>query len=101
MTSKRHQRRLALVAPTPSPTVQPPPAAPATPTQAYGWRPERAAEQIPTDPYENWLRYQAKSILGRDASLEEARELFSRIDIHTRQPIQAAKLPWWRRLLGA
>ena len=101
MPEKHTRRRLALVAAPPPPTVLPPPAAPATTTQAYGWQPERAREQIPADPYENWLRYQAKSYLGRDASLEEARELFSRIDIHTRQPIQEAKLPWWRRLLGA
>lgn len=101
MPTKRQQRRLALVAPTPSPTAPRPAAAPPSYAQAYGWRPERAREQIPADPYENWLVYQAKSYLGRDASVEEARELFSRIDVHTRQPIQEAKRPWWRRLLGA
>ena len=87
MTQKR-QRRLKLVAPTPSPSVQPLSASPPAATQEYGWRPEQAKKQIPTYPHENWLCYQARSYLGRDVGIDEAKELFSRIDINTRQPIQ-------------
>lgn len=89
MTRKQQQQRFTLVAPTPSPTVQSLSASPPATTQAYGWRNEQVREQIPTYPHENWLIYQAKSYLGRDVSIDEAKELFSRIDINTRQPIQS------------
>lgn len=68
--------------------------------ELYVWRPDRARDQIPIYPHETWLRYQAASFLGRPATLAEAQELFSRIDVNTRQPIQPAPpRRWWHRLL--
>ena len=94
----RKQRRLTLVTADLRPQASPAP--PAAPKQLYAWRPDHARYQIPIDPHETWLRYQAASYLGRPASLEEAQELFSRIDVHTRQPIQPAPpRRWWHRLL--
>ena len=65
------------------------------------WQAEHAREQISERPIDNWLRYQAQSFLGRPVTIEEARELFSRIDVNTRQPIEHRKTPWWVKLLGA
>ena len=94
----RKQRRLTLVTTNLRPQASPAPAPPAK--APYAWRPDRARDQIPIDPHETWLRYQAASYLGRPATFEEAKELFSRIDVHTRQPIQPAPpRHWWHRLL--
>jgi len=98
----RKQRRLALVTTSIRPealsvtkTQQ------ATKSNQHSWQPARACDQIPVDPHETWLRYQAASVLGRPASYEEAKELFSKIDVHTRQPIQPERpLTWWRKLLS-
>ena len=96
----RKQRRLSLVTTPACPDTLPtPPPAPEQ-NDYYGWRPTNARDQIPVDPHETWLRYQAASYLGRPATIEEARELFSRIDVHTRKPIQPAPpRRWWHRLL--
>lgn len=46
------------------------------------------------DHYETWMLSQAQSYLGRQAvTLEEAKELFKKIDITTRQPIPEAGQP--------
>lgn len=45
------------------------------------------------DPYETWLQYQAKSYTGQNCTVEEARELFSRVDVSTRQPFETAEKP--------
>lgn len=93
----RKQRRLTLVTTNLRPQASP---APAPQKEPYAWRPANARDQIPVDPHETWLRYQAASYLGRPASIEEARELFSRIDVHTREPIvPAPPRRWWHRLL--
>ena len=63
--------------------------------QPYGWRPECARDQRVVLPSNNWLVYQAQSYLGRQVSLEEAQELFSRIDVQTRQPIQPPRPRRW------
>lgn len=53
----------------------------------YGWKPDHALAQISFRPDESWLIYQAQSILRKqEVSLEEAKELFMRIDITTRKP---------------
>lgn len=57
----------------------------------YEWKPEAAANQIPLRASDSWLIYQAQSILGRNTTLQEAKELFMKIDITTRQPIQTPK----------
>lgn len=91
----RKNRRLTLVLS--------PPRAPAKKPERklYGWQADKAMLQIQEDPNETWLRYQAHSYLGRPVGIEEARELFSRIDVHTREPIQEKqRKPWWQRLLG-
>lgn len=61
----------------------------------YGWRPECARDQRVVLSSNNWLIYQAQSYLGRQVSLEEAQELFSRIDVQTRQPIQPPRPRRW------
>lgn len=57
----------------------------------YGWKPEHALAQKSLLSHDNWIMYQAQSILRRDVTLEEAEELFTRIDITTRQPIRTPK----------
>lgn len=66
------------------------------------WTADSAKQLIPEHPNNTWLIYQAQSYLGRPASLEEAQELFSRIDVHTRQPIvPAPPRRWYSGLLEA
>ena len=92
----RKNRRLTIVT-----SSMHPQASPAPQREPYAWRPDRARDQISVDPHETWLRYQAASILRRPATLAEAQELFSRIDVSTREPIvPAAPRRWWHRLLG-
>ena len=56
------------------------------PGSNYGWRPEAAKNQKSVREYESWLISQAQSYLGkRDVTLEEARELWDRVDINTRK----------------
>ena len=90
-------KRLTLVRSTPA--VQLPKIVePATP---YGWQAQAALNHITFRTEDTYLMYQAQSCLGRKVSIEEARELFTRIDIHTRQPIEPAKpKSWLARLLG-
>lgn len=53
----------------------------------YGWKPDYALAQISFRPDESWLIYQAQSILRKqEVTLEEAKELFMKIDITTRMP---------------
>lgn len=59
----------------------------------------------PTYPYDNWLRYQAQSLLMSKTlpSLEQARELFETVDINSRRPKPAPqqKAGWFHRLKEA
>lgn len=55
----------------------------------YGWKPEYARMQNSYDPYKTWLMTQAKSFLGHDVSEQEAVDLFTKIDVVSRQPIVA------------
>jgi hypothetical protein len=89
------RNRLVLVHKTPAPAVEV-----QQPKMIYGWQPAAATNQIPVHVEDTYLLYQAHSYLGRRVSIEEARELFTRIDIHTRQPIEQPKpKPWWVRLI--
>ena len=84
-----------------SPASTLPPSKIVEPTAPYGWQPKAALNHITFRIEDTHLMYQAQSYLGRKVGIEEARELFTRIDIHTRQPIEPAKpKAWWRRLLG-
>ena len=58
----------------------------------YEWQPEHATEQIPLRADESWLIYQAQSYLGRETTLQEAKELFMKIDVTTRQPIRTPEV---------
>jgi len=69
----------------------------------FGQRPWDARAMVPVSSYETWLRYQAHSLLGRPASLEEAVQLFERIDINSRLEKSTHKelSPWqkfWRNM---
>ncbi len=88
---------LTLVPSTPTPS----PSKIVEPTAPYGWQPKAALNHINFRIEDTHLMYQAQSYLGRKVGIGEARELFTRIDIHTRQPIEPAKpKAWWQRLLG-
>lgn len=90
-------KRLTLVRSTPAAT----PSKIVEPATPYGWQAQAALNHITFRTEDTYLMYQAQSYLGRKVGIEEARELFTRIDIHTRQPIEPAKpRAWWQRLLG-
>jgi hypothetical protein len=55
----------------------------------YGWKPEYARMQNSYDPHKTWLMTQAKSFLGHDVSEQDAVDLFTKIDVVSRQPIVA------------
>lgn len=48
---------------------------------------ETQKSSILDDPYDTWIRAQAHSYLGRSVTLDEARELWSKVDINTRKPL--------------
>lgn len=55
----------------------------------FGEKPWDPRGMVSDSPYDNWLRYQAQSVLGGPLpTLDEARELFDKIDPDTRQPRQ-------------
>lgn len=59
----------------------------------FGERPWDPRGMVSDSPYDNWLRYQAQSVLGGPLpTLEEAQELFNKIDPDTRQPRPSAEV---------
>lgn len=71
-------------------------------TVRFGDKPWDPHGMVSDNPHDNWLRYQAQSVLGGQLpSLEQARELFEQIDPDTRMPRQPAEnLSWWQRLIS-
>lgn len=60
-------------------------------THLYGMGPWEMSRVDPILPYDTWLMYQAQSFLCKPVTLEEAKELWAKIDINTRKPIATAK----------
>ena len=62
-------------------------------TVRFGDKPWDLAGMVSDNPHDNWLRYQAQSVLGGPLpTLEQAQELFERIDPDTRQPRAIAEV---------
>lgn len=66
------------------------------------WQPREACKLVASHPADTMLVMQATSILGRRVSLEEAKKLFSTLDVVTRQPkAPAVQQSRFARLLSA
>lgn len=62
-------------------------------TVKFGEKPWNPRGMVSDSPHDNWLRYQAQSVLGGLLpTLAEAQELFERIDPDTRQPRAIAEV---------
>lgn len=62
-------------------------------TVKFGEKPWDPRGLVSDNPHDNWLRYQAQSVLGGPLpTLEEAQELFNKIDPDTRQPRAIAEV---------
>lgn len=62
-------------------------------TVKFGEKPWDPAGMVPDNPHDNWLRYQAQSVLGGALpTLAQAKELFDKIDPDTRQPRAIAEV---------
>lgn len=62
-----------------------------TPKPLYGWKPEYARMQVSFDPRDTWLLTQAKSMAGREVTMQEARLMDEFFDLSTRKPREVAE----------
>ncbi|MBT9139096.1 MAG: hypothetical protein DDT31_01676 [Syntrophomonadaceae bacterium] len=69
-------------------------------TVKFGNSPWNPLGMVSDNPYDNWLRYQAQSVLGGNLpTLEEAQRLFVDIDPSTRMPrLPPEDSTWWQRI---
>lgn len=73
-----------------SPTATPQTSSSQNVVKGYEVGPWDMTRSEPVFFHDTWLRAQAQSVLGKEVTLEEAKDLFSRIDVTTRQPIPQA-----------
>lgn len=76
------------------------------PANGYGMKPWDPSQIRHTSIHDNWMIQQASSILGFNASLDQAKMLATSMNLSTRKPIEAeaSKAPsahWLSRALRA